>query len=137
MTSEVLFNAVGHAGSAARVQLAAILHRSELAALEAGEACDHLLGSLALVLGAAVLALLGGFAATLTFAALVWAHEDRAQLIGLLTLAYLLGAGGLAWFTLHRLRTWRPLAETRTQLRADHDCLGELLSSNGPSSSSP
>ncbi len=131
MSSEVLFNAVGHAGSAARVLLAAILHRGELAALEAGQACDHVIGSLALVLGAAVLALLGGFAATLTFAALVWAHENRALLIGFLTLAYFLGAGGLAWFTVRRLRLWQPLAETRTQLRADHDCLGELLSSDG------
>ena len=134
MTSEVLINAVGRAGSAARVLLAAILHRSELVALEAGEACDHVVGSLALVLGAALLALLGGFAATLTFAAMVWSREDRTLLLGLLTLADFLGAGGLAWLTLHRLRTWRPLAETRTQLRADHDCLGELLSSDHPSS---
>lgn len=129
MQPDAVFSALDQAGPAARVLLPALAHRGELAALEAGEAGDHLAGSLALTLGAAILTLLAGFAATFAFAAFVWAREDRGLLLSLVAGAYFLGAIGLAGFTVRRLRRWRPLAETRRQLLADQTCLRDLIPS--------
>jgi uncharacterized membrane protein YqjE len=136
MKPNALFSALDRAIPAARVILPALAHRGELASLEAGEARDHLAGSLALTLGAAILTLLGGFAATFAFAALVWAREDRGVLLALVALIYFLAAAGLAWVTTRRLGRWQPLPETRRQLLADQACLRDLLPSR-PDSEQP
>lgn len=127
MQPAALLTALDQAVPAARVLLPALAHRGELASLETAEARDHLAGSLALTLSAAILTLLGGFTATFAFAALVWTREDRGLLLALLALAYFVTAAGVAWFTARRLRRWHPLPETRRQLHEDQACLRALL----------
>lgn len=127
MTPDALFTALDRVAPATRVVLAGLAHRGELAAVETGEARDHL--AVSALLGAAVfsLALLAGIALTFTFAALVWHRDDRGLLLGLLTVGYVVAAGGIAWALSRRLRAWGPLRETRRQLRADADCIAKLL----------
>ena len=91
--------------------------------IEISEARDYLVATTAMIVGAATLALLGGFAATLTFAAHVWDLPDRTLYLAYATIAYLLAAGLTGFLAFRRLRLWRPLHETRQQLRADAACL--------------
>ena len=112
---------------ATRVVLAGLRHRGELAAVETGEARDHFV--LSVVIGVVVfaLALLTGVALTLAIAAAVWHRDDRGLILGLLALGYLLATASVAWALLRRLRRWRPLIETRRQLREDGACIDRLL----------
>ncbi len=110
-------------GPAPRIVLEGISHRGELATLELAEARNHATVTAVFAALAAALALLGGFAGTFTIAALVWDRDDRGLILGLVTFVYLLGAGTLAWFAANRLKTWRPLAETRHQLGEDYLCI--------------
>jgi uncharacterized membrane protein YqjE len=114
-------------GSTARIGLTALSHRGELAALETGEARDHLAGSVALGLGATVFAVLGGFAFNFAIAASLWHRADRALLLAFVALAQLALAAGLVIWTCRRLRHWEPLRETRRQLRRDSELLQTLL----------
>ncbi len=132
MTPDVLFTALDRVAPATRVVLTGLAHRGELAAVEAGEARDHLTTSILIGAGVFALALLAGIALTFTVAAAVWHRDDRGLLLGLLTAAYLVGASGLAWALARRLRAWRPLRETRRQMRADGDCFGRLFPDDSP-----
>jgi uncharacterized membrane protein YqjE len=104
-------------------------HRAELAALEFQEAREHATHS-ALLAGAAVgLALCTGFAFTFFVAGLVWDRPDRAWWLAGLTAVYL-GSAVVCGFRLsRRLRDWKPLGETQSQLQQDYQCLSKLLKS--------
>ncbi len=119
-------------GPASRIVVEGLAHRGELAALELAEARDHAAKTAVMALGAVACALLTGFAGTFALAALVWHREDRGLILGLVTLAYALGAAGLGLFAARRLRDWRPLAETRHQLGEDCACVREMLPDSKP-----
>jgi uncharacterized membrane protein YqjE len=102
-------------------------HRAELAALELDEAREHLAGTGALAAVAAALTLLGGVAFTALVAGLVWDDAHRNWWLGGLCAAYLLGAAAAGWAVRRRVRTWRPLEETRHQLGEDQRCLSRLF----------
>jgi uncharacterized membrane protein YqjE len=114
-------------GETANLLNDALTHRAELVTLEIDEARSHAQTS-ALLLGVSmVLALLGGFAVTLTLAVLVWDNPHRGWWLAALCAAYLVGAAGAAWALRNRLKTWRPFAEIRTQIKEDHQCLIQLI----------
>jgi uncharacterized membrane protein YqjE len=113
-----------------RILVEGLMHRGELATLELREARTHVAFT-AVIAGAAVaLVLLGGFAGTFAIAAAVWERANRGAILGLVTLAYFLGAVALAWCLARRLKSWRPFAETIYQLREDSSCLHHHLSEN-------
>lgn len=104
-------------------------HRAELAALEMSEARDHVLVSLLLAAGTAAIALIAGFAITLLLASLAWDSPHRAWwLVGICT-AYVGTATGLGFMLVRRMRDWRPLESTQTQLQEDLQCLNKLIKS--------
>lgn len=106
-----------------------VSHRAELASVEVGEARDHAMVSTLLAVGTVVLALFTGFAITLLFASLVWDSPHRVWWLTGLCAIYL-GSAFLTGFTLvKRLRTWRPLSETTSQLNQDFQCLSQLIKS--------
>lgn len=106
-----------------------VAHRAELASVEVGEARDHALVSTLLAAGTVVLALFTGFAVTLLLASLVWDSPHRLWWLTGLCALYL-GAAVLTGFTLvKRLRTWRPMSETTSQLQEDFQCLSQLIKS--------
>jgi len=119
-------------GSTPRILLEGLLHRGELAGRELRDARAHFMvtGAVAGVAGALVL--LFGVTGTFALAALVWERGDRAAILGLVAFAYLAGAGALAWWAAARMRAWRPLSETRYQLREDCACLNHYLSEKAP-----
>ena len=109
-----------------------VAHRAELAALELAEAREHAAGS-ALLAGATVaLALFTGFALTLLVASVVWDQPNRGWWLGGLGAVYLIAAITTGLVLARRLRTWRPLGETQTQLQQDYQCLSHLIKSTGP-----
>ena len=114
-------------GPAPRIILEGLAHRGELAALELVEARNHAAATTVMAMLVAVLTLLGGFAGTFAIAAAVWERPDRGLILAGLTLAYFVGAVGLGWWIARRLKTWRPLSETRRQLGEDGACLEEFL----------
>jgi len=118
--------------STPRIVLDGLAHRGQLASLELAEARNHATLTTVLAVLAAALILLAGFAATFTLAALVWQREDRGLILGLVTLAYIVGAAALGWLAVNRLTTWRPLAETRHQLSEDYSCLRQFLPTATP-----
>ncbi len=120
-------NQLHQIGPLLRLATQAIQHRSALAALELSAARAHITSMLLMLAGATVLALLGGFAATITLAAYVWESSHRTLILGCATLVYLLIAISLAAAALRRLRAWRPLHETRNQLHQDAECLLQSL----------
>jgi uncharacterized membrane protein YqjE len=115
-------------GSPPRIILEGLLHRGELAGIELRDARSHLAITGAAAGGAGALVLLGGLTGTFALAALVWERGDRAVILGLVALGYVLVAGALGWWTAARVRSWRPLPETRYQLREDCACLNHYLS---------
>jgi len=137
MNPETLLLGLDRVGPAAHVVLTGLRHRGELAALEAGEAGDHLAGSLALGLGAVVFAVLGGFAINLALAAAVWDRADRGLILAFVAVVELLLALGTGLLVARRLRRWRPLAETRRQLDQDCECIHKLLPSDSHDDDSP
>ena len=107
----------------------ALSHRSELAAIELGEARRHAQGSALLLAVCAVLVLWTGLAFTLTITVLVWASPQRGWWLAGLTAVYLIGAT-LAALALHRrLQTWQPFAAIKAQLQQDHQCLHQVAKS--------
>jgi len=106
-----------------------VAHRAELAAVEVGEARDHALISTLLAAGTVVLALFTGFAITLLFASLVWESPHRVWWLTGLCVVYLASAFFTGFTLVKRLRTWRPLSETSTQLHEDFQCLSQLIKS--------
>ena len=104
-------------------------HRAELAALEMGEARDHALVSTVLAAGTAALGLFTGFAITLLIASLVWDSPHRVWWLAGLCAVYCGAAIWTGMVLVQRLRTWRPLCETHTQLQEDFQCLSKLIKS--------
>jgi hypothetical protein len=114
-------------GSTPRILAEGLLHRGQLASLEFGEARSHAAKTGALAAAACAFALLGGFTGTLALAALVWDREDRSLILGLVALAYLAGTAGFAWWAASRFMSWRPMAESRNQIREDCTCIIQCL----------
>ncbi len=116
-------------GEATNLLNDALSHRADLAAIELAEARAHAQLSLLLLGIAALLALLGGFALTLTLTGLVWDSPHRVAWLTGICVAYLLGAG-IAGFLFHRrMQGWQPFAEIRNQLQQDHQCLIRIIKS--------
>lgn len=132
MIADSFSHGLDRLGSAARAGLSALSHRGELAALEVGEARDHLAGTVALGLGATALTVLGGFALNFAVAASIWHRGDRALLLALFAGVQLALAAGLVFWTHRRLGRWQPLRETRRQLRQDGEMLQALLPGGAP-----
>ena len=127
-------------GNASRPQLPApgvafslftesIAHRAELVSVEVSEARDHALVSVLLAVGTFALALLSGFAITLLLASLAWDSPHRGLWLAGLCALYVVAGVALAFALVRRLRTWRPLDETQTQLQEDFQCLSKLIKS--------
>jgi uncharacterized membrane protein YqjE len=120
-------NPLAAPGSAARVIVESLVHRGELASLELQEAQRHGFRTALLVGFSGILVLLGGFAGTFALAAAVWQRDDRGLILSLVTLAYLVGAAGLAYVASRRLRDWSPFAESCRQFHADCECLHDVI----------
>ncbi len=116
-------------GPLLRAVFTGVRHRGQLALLETEEARDHFLVSLAVGGLVLLLALVTLFTGTIAIAAAVWDLPNRAVLLAGLAGAYLAGALTGAWWVVRRLRAWRPLDESRRQLRADGDWIEGLLPS--------
>ncbi len=106
-----------------------VAHRAELASVEVGEARDHALVSTLLAAGTIVLALFTGFAVTLLLASLVWDSPHRIWWLTGLCAIYLGSALATGFTLVKRLRTWRPMSETTSQLQEDFQCLSHLIKS--------
>jgi uncharacterized membrane protein YqjE len=104
-------------------------HRAELASLEIAEARDHAITSTVLAAGTAALALFTGFALTLLLASLAWDSPHRIWWLAGLCILYLVGAVVTGVALVRRLRSWRPLEETQSQLQQDFQCLSKLIQS--------
>jgi uncharacterized membrane protein YqjE len=117
-------------GSKRRVIVEGLMHRAELVGLELREAHARVASTAAVAGIAVALALLAGFTGTFAIAAAVWDRPDRGLILSLVTLAYLVGAAALAWWTLRRMKSWRPFSETLYQFREDCSCLHQYLSEN-------
>jgi uncharacterized membrane protein YqjE len=116
-------------GAAPRVMVEALMHRGELAAIELKEARQHGVWTAAALVVSGMLLLLGGFAGTIALAAAVWHRDDRGLILGLVALAYLLGAAALGYFASRRLKSWKPFEESRRQFHADCECVHDMLMS--------
>lgn len=127
MIADSVIHGFKRAGPAARAMLDGVGHRVQLALLELSEMRDKITSSLLFGVAALVLALLGGIALTFAIAASVWHRPDRGLWLGLLTLAYFISAGLLAWTMVKRLKRLEFLPETSRQLNEDRVCLGALL----------
>lgn len=127
MPSPSLTPGLDRAPPAARAILSGLRHRGELAALETAEARDHLLRSLLLGAAGLIAAQLAALGLMFALAAAVWHREDRGWLLGAFALGQLVLAAALVRSLVRRLRRWEPLAETRRQLRADGECIEDLL----------
>jgi uncharacterized membrane protein YqjE len=104
-----------------------VAHRAELAALELNEAREHALVSTVIGIVAVGLALFTGFAFTVFVAGAVWESPNRTTWLGGLCIVYLLGALVAGVMVTRRLRAWRPLEETQSQLQRDYQCLSQLF----------
>jgi Protein of unknown function (DUF1469). len=127
MTAESVFHLFKRAGPAARAVLDGVGHRAQLAVLEFADLRDQVVSSFMLGVAALALSLLGGFALTFAIAAAIWHREDRGLWLGLLTLAYFVGAGVSALVMTRRLKRIEFLPETSRQLNEDRVCIGALL----------
>ena len=97
-------------------------NRIELLVVELQEERQRVLWSIVLALGAAALALLGGFAFTLGVMVLLWEHSPLLAL-GILTLLYVGGAAFLGARLVRLQKGWHMFAATLDQLRKDRECL--------------
>jgi uncharacterized membrane protein YqjE len=118
---------IGQIVPALKIFFEALFHRGELVALELSQVREYVFYVLVAAFLTVVFILLGGFAATFMVAAMVWERPDRGLILGLMAAGYLILATALGFFTVGRLRKWRPLRETAIQLRADHECLQSIL----------
>lgn len=114
-------------GSTPHILAEGLLHRAQLASLEFAEARAHAAKTFALAAAAFGFALLAGFACTLSLAAAVWERSDRVTILGLVALAYLLATAGFAWWAARRFSAWRPMCESRNQIREDYACIIQCL----------
>lgn len=125
-TTGALRHGVPRLAASARVLLRALGHRLDLAALEAREARVELVFFVALLGMAVAAAFLAGFTLSLLVAAIFWDTPYRVVALVCLAVAQIAAAvAGLGWVRA-RARAWRPLAETREQLRKDAECLNRF-----------
>jgi uncharacterized membrane protein YqjE len=116
-------------GATSRVVVEALIHRGELASVEFKEARVHGTRTAILVGLSCALLLLGGFCGTFAIAAAVWDRPDRGMILGLVTVAYLAGAGAMGFVAARRLKTWQPFTETARQFREDCSCVHDIANS--------
>jgi len=116
-------------GSTPRVVVEALMHRGELASVEFKEARVHGTRTAILVGLSCAFLLLGGFCGTFAIAAAVWERPDRGMILGLITAAYLLASGALAFAAARRFNTWKPFAETARQFHEDCACVHDIANS--------
>jgi uncharacterized membrane protein YqjE len=116
-------------GTAIRLFTEALGNRADLAALELEETRAE--ASISTILAGVVICLVhcAGFAFTLMVAAFVWDSPHRGAWLAALGGVYLVAAAIAALRLSRRLRAWRPFAETKSQLKQDHQCLKELSKS--------
>lgn len=107
--------------------------RIELASIELTEARNRAVGMLAAAVVAAVL-VVGALLSLSAWIAVAFWDRLGGHVLGLLTLVYLVIAGGLAWWLAGRLRAApAPLAETLRELRQDARALrGEAPAARPP-----
>ena len=105
------------------------MHRGELAAVEFKEAREHGTRTAILVGLSCAFLLLGGFCGTFAIAAAVWERPDRGMILGLITAAYQLPRGALAYVAGRRLGSWKPFAETAKQFQEDCACVHDIAAS--------
>jgi uncharacterized membrane protein YqjE len=134
MTPESAIHLFRRARPVGRALLDGASHRLRLALVELAGLRDQIFSSLMLGLGALILALLGGIAATFAIAAALWHREDRELWLALLTLAYFGVACMLAAVAALRLKRLRFLPETARQLHEDRLCVDALLRDRKPPS---
>ena len=70
-----------------------------------------------------------GFAFTLMVASVVWDSPHRSAWLAGLGGVYLVAGAIVAGLLWRRLRAWQPFAETKSQIKQDHQCLKELSKS--------
>lgn len=102
-------------------------HRSELAALEIGEAGQRATNLVMLLACGALAGLLAGFALNLLVAAIWWDSPHRVLAVGIA-----LGAQGILCAALllrgrSLAANWRPLETTVEQLKKDCRCVQEIF----------
>jgi uncharacterized membrane protein YqjE len=113
-------------GTIVRLVNDALGNRVDLAALEMEETRAEA-GFAAVLLGIALcLVLFAGFAFTLMVAALVWESAHRGAWLGGLCGAYALAATITGLILRRRWQSWRPFAETKSQIQQDGQCLRSL-----------
>jgi len=110
----------------ARRLLALGANRVELLMIEVQEERQHLLHTVALTMGVAVLALLAGIGFTAAVAIVLWEVSHVAAVL-LLSLVYALGAALLYRRLVALQQDWRMFSSTLDQLRKDGACLEEIL----------
>ncbi|HEY4302711.1 MAG TPA: phage holin family protein [Candidatus Didemnitutus sp.] len=108
-----------------------VAHRAELAVLELDEARDHAMVSTVMAGVALTLVLFTGIGFTFLVAGMVWDSPNRTMWLGGLCSVYLVAAVIAGILLTHRLRTWRPLGETQSQLQRDYQCLSQLFRQAG------
>jgi uncharacterized membrane protein YqjE len=113
-------------GTAIRLLTDAVGNRADLAALELEETRAEASTSLVLLGVVGCLAHCAGFAFTLMVAALVWDSPHRGAWLAGVGGGYLVAGGLVALLLWRRLRAWQPFAETKSQLKQDHQCLRDL-----------
>ncbi len=137
MNLKTSFRLLTRAGPIARAVLDGLGHRGELALLELTAVRDRALAMAALGVGATILVLLAGMAATFAFAAAVWHLPNRGLLLVILTGVELLGAALCLALASRSLRDWQPFAATLRQLEEDKTCLRDLLPPEKPEPEAP
>lgn len=116
-------------GTTVRLLSDALANRIDLAELELDESKTQASVSAVLLGVVACLVNFAGFAFTLMVAALVWDNAHRGAWLAGLGAVYLLSAAIVSFLLWKRLRDWKPFAETKSQLKQDHQCLRELTKS--------
>jgi uncharacterized membrane protein YqjE len=116
-------------GTVVRLFNDALANRVDLAAVELEETRAEAVVAAVLCGLVLCLVLFAGFAFTLMVAALVWESPHRGAWLAALGGTYLLAGGVTAFLLSRRLRTWRPFAETKSQLKQDQQCLRDLTKS--------
>jgi uncharacterized membrane protein YqjE len=100
-------------------------NRLELLGVELQEERERLVHSLVLILGAAALAMLAGFALTLAVLVALW---DHSPLIAMAVLTFVYASGAIfLYLQFSRLQHGQMFSATFEQLRKDCQCFGTSL----------
>jgi len=117
-------SAFGLVREAARLVVAAIATRGELAAIELTEARERAARWLLLALVSGVLLLAALLVGSLWVVSIFW-ESHRSEAIAFVAVAYALAGGGMMWWLITRLRAAPPLLQaTLEELKQDCNALG-------------